>query len=149
MDPIVVGVFPRNRTQVVAGEISEFNDTVHAHIRVLAMTVDGGLAHTRKGVSMPLNCVPAVRDAIHKLADVIGPGRTTGVIDVGREQIRVGTVLFNDLMYLDVRRYFEKGGEWHPTSKGVMVRPQYVDQLIKLADELAVAAASIESGSAS
>lgn len=144
MEPIIVGAFPKNRTEIVAGEISEFNDVVSAHVRVFKSTVDGGLAHTSKGVALPIACVPALRDAVHALRDVIGPNRITGRIDVGRQQIRVGTVLFNDQMYLDIRRYYESDGKWCPTPKGVMVRPELLDDLTKLVDELAASAGSLD-----
>lgn len=143
MDPIVVGAFPKNRTKMVAGEISEFEGTVRAHIRVYTLSVDGGLVPTRQGVSMPLECVSAVRDAVHRLEEVAGPGRLVGEIDVGRQRIRVGTTLFEEQMYLDVRRFYEQGGKWLPTPKGVMVRPELLPHLVALADELAVEAARV------
>lgn len=141
MEPIVVGAFPKNRTDVVAGEISEFNGNVYAHLRVYKPTFDGGFQPTKQGVAMPLACVPTLREAVHRLAEVMGPNKLTGRIDVGREQIRIGTRLFNDQMYLDIRRFYPSGEAWEPTSKGVMVRPELLDSLIGLVDELAVAAA--------
>lgn len=143
MDPIVVGAFPKNRTKMVAGEISEFEGTTRAHIRVYTLGVDGGLVPTRQGVSMPLESVPRVRDAIHRLEEVAGPGRLVGEVDVGHQRIRVGTTLFEEQMYLDVRRFYERNGRWLPTPKGVMLRPELLPHLVALVDGLAVEAARL------
>jgi hypothetical protein len=142
VEPIVVGAFPKNKAEAVAGEISEFQGRVYAHIRVYRATLDGGFLPTSKGVAMPLKCVNEVRAAVHALCDVMGPNRVTGEVDVGRERIRIGTRSFEGSTYLDIRRYFRKGsdGEWLPTTKGLMVRPELLDSLLNLVDELAVAA---------
>lgn len=143
MEPIIVGVFQKNRTKVVAGQIAEFEDKIYAHIRAFSLGIDGGLVATRQGVAMPLTCVPAVRDAVHRLSDVAGPNRVVGKIEMGRDQIWVGTRLYEENMYLDIRRFYEKDGEWHYTAKGVMVAPEKLDALISLVDELAEEAAKL------
>lgn len=137
MEPVIVGLFLKNRTEAVGGEINEFEGRLYAHVRVFKPGLDGNLHHTRKGVAVPLEDVGQLREVIHRLKDVSGSNRLVGKIDLGRDQIRVGTRLYEGHMYVDVRRFYYDGARWQPTSKGVMLRPELLDQLIDLVDRLA------------
>lgn len=142
MEPILVEGFPKNRDTLVAGQIAEYEGRLLAHIREASLGIDGQPVWKSKGVSMPLDAVPAVQEAIHRLKTVAAPNRLVARIPVGRQEIRVGTRLFNDVFLLDVRRFYQQDGEWLP-GKGVSVRGDLIDALIDLVDRLADAAESL------
>jgi hypothetical protein len=143
MDPIFVEGFPKNRDTLVAGQISEYEGRILAHIREAGLTLDGEPMWKPKGVAIPLELLPAVKDAVHKLRDVAAPNRVVAKIPVGRQQIWVGTRMYHDVFLLDIRRFRLEDGEWRP-GKGVSVRGDLVEPLIDLVDRLAEAAKNLK-----
>lgn len=139
MEPIVIEGFPKNRETLVAGQIAEYEGRLLAHIREASLALDGQPLWRPKGVSMPLEALPAVREAVHRLRDVAAPNRLVARIPVGRQEIRIGTRLFNDVFLLDIRRFYQQNGEWLP-GKGLSVRGDLIDALTDLVDRLADAA---------
>lgn len=135
LEPVLFAPFEKNRTEVVAGELGEYQGKTYAHIRVFKASINGFL-RTSKGVSLPMERVSELTQGIRKLADILGPNRLVAKVELGKMQIRIGSRLFNDQMYLDVREFFQHGEEWLPSKKGVMIRPELLDRLIALADEL-------------
>lgn len=57
--------------------------------------------------------------------------RLLGVIRKGdKERIQVEVTEYKGHPYIDIRTYERKGDGWYPTTKGITVRHEMVDELI-------------------
>jgi hypothetical protein len=59
-----------------------------------------------------------------------------GIDDKGyptvREPIKISLSSFKNAKYLDIRKYYDKDGEWHPTTKGITVSGDSFDELLDM-----------------
>jgi hypothetical protein len=57
-----------------------------------------------------------------------------------REPIKISLSSFKNAKYLDIRKYFDKNGEWLPTSKGITISgkafSEFLDVLIQNKEEI-------------
>lgn len=143
MEPILVEGFPKNRDTLIAGQIAEFEGRLLAHVREASLGLDGQPVWQKKGVSMPLDALPALQEAVHRLKGIAAPNRLVARIPVGKQEIRIGTRLYNDVFLLDIRRFYQQEGQWLP-GRGVSVRGDLIDELIDLVDRLADAARNLQ-----
>ena len=64
---------------------------------------------------------------------------TIGIDETGnaavREPIFVNLSRFKNSRYLDIRKFYEKDGEWKPTTKGVTIHGDQLDELLKILTE--------------
>lgn len=49
-----------------------------------------------------------------------------------REPIKITLSSFKNAKYLDIRKFFEKNGEWFPTSKGITVSGAAFNELLEI-----------------
>jgi hypothetical protein len=52
-----------------------------------------------------------------------------------KEPIIISLSRFKKFRYLDVRKFYEKDGGWAPTTKGITLREDQIDELIKILTE--------------
>lgn len=52
-----------------------------------------------------------------------------------REPIFVTLSKFKNAKYLDVRKYYQKDGEWKPTTKGITLSGSQIEELITIIKE--------------
>lgn len=52
-----------------------------------------------------------------------------------REPIFVSLAKFKNTRYLDIRKYYQKDGEWKPTTKGVTLNQGQINLLKQFLDE--------------
>ena len=64
---------------------------------------------------------------------------TIGIDETGnaavREPIFINLSRFKNSRYLDIRKFYEKDGEWKPTTKGITIHGDQLDDLIKILTE--------------
>jgi hypothetical protein len=140
----VVASFLKNDRELVVGELSTWKGTRYAHVRVLVPSaVDEEWIHTDNGVAVEADRIDELKAAVDKLLEVASRDVVVGRIPVGRDEIRVGVNTFKGNAYAYLRRFYTKGGEWHPTRRGVSVRVEAVGELVDLVRELD---AAVEAG---
>lgn len=137
----IIASFPKNNREVVAAELSPFQGTLYAHVRILVPSaVDDGWIHTDMGVAIEASRVNELKTAVDKLADVASRDILVGRIAVGREEIRVGVNTYRSNAYAYLRRFYQQEGTWRPSRRGVSVAVDLTTELVDLVHQLAEAA---------
>jgi hypothetical protein len=54
------------------------------------------------------------------------------------ERIRVARKEYKGHEFIDVRVFYEEGGEWKPTKKGITIAPERTNELIALLKKAAI-----------
>ena len=135
----VIGAFLKSATELVAAYVRPYGTKTYAHLRILVPSAEeeGAWVHTKKGIGIQVDQVPALRDGVRRLLDVAAPNKVVATLPAGKDQIRVLTKTFKGEQYLDVRRFFsDKNDEWQPTQKGVTVHAERLSDLVDLVDQL-------------
>jgi hypothetical protein len=52
-----------------------------------------------------------------------------------REPIFINLSRFKNSRYLDIRKFYEKDGEWKPTTKGITLHGDQLEELIRILTE--------------
>ena len=52
-----------------------------------------------------------------------------------REPIFVSLSKFKNTKYLDIRKYYQKEGEWKPTTKGITLSGSQIEELVSIIKE--------------
>lgn len=64
---------------------------------------------------------------------------TIGLDETGhasvREPIFVNLSRFKNSRYLDIRKFYEKDGEWKPSAKGITIHGDQLDELLHILTE--------------
>ncbi len=92
---------------------------------------DAGFRPTRKGVSVPVDQIPALCDAIDALASAKELGTVATFGRTGRTEIQAGLRKFEGHTYAELRLFARGGdaGEYRPTPKGITLHPSLVPTL--------------------
>jgi hypothetical protein len=57
-----------------------------------------------------------------------------------REPVKITLSAYKNAKYLDIRKYYEKNGEWLPTTKGITINSDvfdsFVETIVKHKDEI-------------
>jgi len=133
-DEVVVDGFLRNDQEMVTGTIGEFKGKWMVHIRVFVPSAaePGEWIRTERGIAVPIDQFPQVRDGVKKLASVVGSNVVVARIPRReREEVRIGVQQFKGNLYVYLRLYFQPGGstEWIPTKKGVNLHTGLLEDL--------------------
>lgn len=81
---------------------------------------DGELHPTKKGISVPLDAAMELVIALEGVAPP--PDNTKTLVQVAidvREPVHISVAPYKNVMRLDVRHYYEEGGEMLPGAKGI------------------------------
>jgi hypothetical protein len=49
-----------------------------------------------------------------------------------REPVKISLSSYKNAKYLDIRKYYEKNGEWLPTTKGITINGEIFDKLVEV-----------------
>ena len=60
MDKIIVGEFPRNAQEIVRVSLGTYRDKTYCDVRIFFIDSDGHAAPTKKGVTIPIECIGAL-----------------------------------------------------------------------------------------
>lgn len=52
-----------------------------------------------------------------------------------REPIFINLSRFKNSRYLDIRKFYEKDGEWRPTTKGITIHGDQLEELLRILTE--------------
>ena len=52
-----------------------------------------------------------------------------------KEPIFISISEFKNMKYLNIRKYYEAGGEWRPTKKGLALSDEHFEELLKILTE--------------
>lgn len=99
---------------------------------------DVGFVPTKKGVSVAMSQVPALRDALDALAAATDVGTVATFAQTPRAQIRAGLRRFEGHTYAELRLFvLGKGsdGDWRPTPKGVTFNPSIIPAIAEAVGE--------------
>ena len=137
-DGQIIEGFPKNATEIVVGELNEWNGKRLAHIRTMRPALDEGGWVRGPGVAIEARRIGEILIGVRKLRDVAALDKVVAEIPLGRDAIFIGIQPFQGNQYAYVRRFYKsKHAGWLPTRKGVNVRTEFIDDLIELVEKLA------------
>ena len=89
---------------------------------------------TKKGLIIPLECIPELRDALDKLDGQRESGTVAAFSWTDRGEVKVGVRCFQGHVYAEIR-FFVPGkdpeADWRPTGKGVTFKPSALPQVLE------------------
>lgn len=96
--------------------VSEYRGQMRLDLREYYETVVGDQAPSKKGVNLPLDDGLSLVSSIEEVLN----GRNRASVDADlRQPIKVSRSEFRGKTLLDVRHYYDAGGVWKPTKRGV------------------------------
>jgi hypothetical protein len=138
--------FQKNATEVVVGELNEWNGRRLAHIRTMRAALEEGGWVRGPGVAIDADRIGEILDAVRKLRDVVALDKVVAEIPLEKDAILVGVQPFQGNQYAYVRRFYPSAyAGWLPTRKGVNIRTEFIDDLIDLVERIAEAAGHLAS----
>jgi hypothetical protein len=141
----IIEGFPKNATEIVVGEINEWNGRRLAHIRTMRAALDQGGWVRGPGVAIEASRIGEILDGVRRLRDVAALDKVVAEIPLERDTIRIGVQPFSGNQYAYVRRFYKgKYGDWQATKKGVNIRTEFIDDLIRLVEEISAAVKDID-----
>lgn len=139
-DSIIIEGFPKNATELVIGELNEWNGKRLAHIRTVRPALDEGGWVRGPGVAIEADRIGEILEGVRKLRDVASLDKVVAEIPLGKDAILIGVQPFGGNQYAYVRRFYRSQSGLMATTKGVNVRTEHIDELIELVERLAEAA---------
>lgn len=109
---------PKSTGNPVLVSVSDFRGQMRLDVREYYETVVGDQAPSKKGVNLPLADGLALVSAIEEVLN--GRNRVDVDSDV-RNPVKVSRSEWRGSALLDVRHYYDAGGVWKPTKKGISV----------------------------
>jgi hypothetical protein len=140
-EDIFIEGFPRNATEMVVGEVNEWNGKRLAHVRILRPSVNDGGWIRGSGVAIEASRIHELLEGVRALQEVAALNKTVARIGLpDGEEIHIGVQPFSGNQYAYVRRFYrDRNGDWLPTRRGVNVRTELVDDLVELVERVAEA----------
>ena len=100
----------------------EYSGRCHLHIRQYFLGDDNEFRPTQKGVSLPIEKLEQVLDAVRELREAASTAGTAAVVEKSpREEIRFSVATWQGTTKADIRSYFSKNG-MHERQPGKGVR---------------------------
>ena len=141
-DDTIIEGFPKNATELVVGEVNEWNGKRLAHLRTMRPALDEGGWIRGPGIAIEASRIGEILNGVRKLRDVAALDRVVAEIPLGKDAIRIGVQPFHGNQYAYVRRFYKSQSGWMATTKGVNVRTEFIDDLIELVEKIAEAAST-------
>lgn len=124
---------PKSTGNPVYVSVSEFRGQMRLDVREYYDTVIGDQAPSKKGVNLPLADGLSLVSAIEEVIN----GRNRVDVDADlRNPVKVTASEYRGKKLLDVRHYYDAGGVWKPTKKGISVLWDDADHLLKTVAEM-------------
>jgi hypothetical protein len=140
-DGQIIQGFPKNATEIVMGELNEWNGKKWAHIRTMRAALEEGGWVRGPGVAIEAHRIGEILEGVRKLRDVAALDKVVAEIPLEKDAILVGVQPFQGNQYAYVRRFYKsKHAGWLPTRRGVNVRTEFIDDLIELVEQIDAAA---------
>ena len=101
---------------------------------------------TKKGLMVPLESIPELRDALDKLIGKIEVGTVASFSWTDQGEVRVGVNRYQGHVYDEIRLFVPSKAseeEWNPTGKGVTFNRSALPQVLEAIDRAEDAAADI------
>jgi len=143
----IVARFRKSANEIVCIGLNEWHGETRIFVRIYVASVDyeGAFIRTKKGVSLPANRYPELRDAIESLGEVFSPETVVAALPKGENsEIRVGFNEYKGQRLVFLRTFLrpaDGGTEWIPTQKGVSLKveqyPRLLDGIRALGERLA------------
>ena len=145
----IVASFRKSANEVVCIGLNEWRGETWIFVRIYVPSVDyeGAFIRTKKGVSLPAERYPELREAIENLGDVFSPETVVAALPKSDgAEVRVGFNEYKGHRLIYVRTFLRPSDgaeEWIPTRKGVSLKvdqyPRLLDGIRALGERLATA----------